>query len=173
MERWVAKCTISKFHAFLLLYCSITYTYIHTFIQFCLLFCFILCLSCCLSVCPVCLCVCSLPNVHLSPLQLLEACVKNCGQKFHQELGKFKFLNELIRLISPKVRQGISLYPDYLVLTSGLIFRSCFLYVHVYGRALKLPIILEKYTTNLLAGLLMTPTKDSPIYTVCDKRMNL
>lgn len=29
--------------------------------------------------------------------------MKNCGQRFHQELGKFKFLNELIRLISPKV----------------------------------------------------------------------
>ena len=35
--------------------------------------------------------------------QLLEACVKNCGQRFHQELGKFRFLNELIRMISPKV----------------------------------------------------------------------
>ena len=35
--------------------------------------------------------------------QVLEACVKNCGQRFHQELGKFKFLNELIRLLSPKV----------------------------------------------------------------------
>lgn len=40
---------------------------------------------------------------HGISLQLLEACVKNCGQKFHQELGKFKFLNEFIRMISPKV----------------------------------------------------------------------
>ena len=37
-------------------------------------------------------------------LQLLEACVKNCGKPLHQELGKFRFLNDLIRLISPKVR---------------------------------------------------------------------
>ena len=29
--------------------------------------------------------------------------MKNCGRKFHQELGKFRFLNELIRMISPKV----------------------------------------------------------------------
>ena len=35
-------------------------------------------------------------------LALLEACVKNCGRNFHQELGKFRFLNEMIRMISPK-----------------------------------------------------------------------
>ena len=35
--------------------------------------------------------------------KVLEACVKNCGQRFHQELGKFKFLNEIIRMLSPKV----------------------------------------------------------------------
>ena len=36
-------------------------------------------------------------------VKVLEACVKNCGQRFHQELGKFKFLNEIIRMLSPKV----------------------------------------------------------------------
>ena len=46
--------------------------------------------------------------VHVSviPLlrcQVLEACVKNCGQRFHAELGKFRFLNEVIRMLSPKV----------------------------------------------------------------------
>ena len=40
-------------------------------------------------------------------LQVLEACVKNCGRKFHQELGKFRFLNELIRMISPKVSHTV------------------------------------------------------------------
>ena len=35
--------------------------------------------------------------------QTLEACVKNCGRRFHQEIGKFKFLNELIKVVSPKV----------------------------------------------------------------------
>ncbi|ESP03919.1 hypothetical protein LOTGIDRAFT_230220 [Lottia gigantea] len=32
----------------------------------------------------------------------LEECVKNCGQYFHQEIGKFRFLNEIIKVISPK-----------------------------------------------------------------------
>lgn len=36
-------------------------------------------------------------------LQVLEACMKNCGRRFHNEVGKFKFLNELIKVVSPKV----------------------------------------------------------------------
>uniref|UniRef100_A0A672FUE6 ADP-ribosylation factor-binding protein GGA3-like n=1 Tax=Salarias fasciatus TaxID=181472 RepID=A0A672FUE6_SALFA len=28
--------------------------------------------------------------------------MKNCGQRFHNEVGKFKFLNELIKVVSPK-----------------------------------------------------------------------
>ncbi|KAL9956982.1 hypothetical protein ACROYT_G038553 [Oculina patagonica] len=35
-------------------------------------------------------------------LNLIEACVKNCGQRFHTEVGKYRFLNELIKLISSK-----------------------------------------------------------------------
>ena len=35
--------------------------------------------------------------------QLIEACVQNCGQRFHTEVGKYRFLNELIKLISSKV----------------------------------------------------------------------
>ncbi|XP_071953779.1 ADP-ribosylation factor-binding protein GGA1-like [Antedon mediterranea] len=38
----------------------------------------------------------------LQALQTTETCVKNCGEYFHREIGKFRFLNELIRLISPK-----------------------------------------------------------------------
>ncbi|XP_071501663.1 ADP-ribosylation factor-binding protein GGA1-like [Diadema antillarum] len=38
----------------------------------------------------------------LQALTVLEACVKNCGEPFHRELGKFRFLNEMIKLISPK-----------------------------------------------------------------------
>lgn len=34
--------------------------------------------------------------------QLLEQCVKSCGPSFHSEIGKFRFLNELIKLVSPK-----------------------------------------------------------------------
>lgn len=35
-------------------------------------------------------------------LAVLEACVRSCGTPFHAEVGKFKFLNEIIKLISPK-----------------------------------------------------------------------
>ncbi|BFZ02797.1 hypothetical protein BsWGS_05836 [Bradybaena similaris] len=38
----------------------------------------------------------------LFALTTLEACVKNCGRYFHQEIGKFRFLNELIKVVSPK-----------------------------------------------------------------------
>lgn len=30
--------------------------------------------------------------------------MKNCGRRFHSEVAKFKFLNELVKVISPKVR---------------------------------------------------------------------
>lgn len=30
--------------------------------------------------------------------------MKNCGRRFHNEVGKFRFLNELVKVISPKVR---------------------------------------------------------------------
>ena len=35
-------------------------------------------------------------------LAVLEAGVKSCGPVFHTEVGKFKFLNEMIKLVSPK-----------------------------------------------------------------------
>ncbi|KAK2160731.1 hypothetical protein LSH36_127g04020 [Paralvinella palmiformis] len=38
----------------------------------------------------------------LFALSALEACVKNCGRRFHQEIGKFRFLNEVIKVVSPK-----------------------------------------------------------------------
>ncbi|XP_019717301.1 ADP-ribosylation factor-binding protein GGA3a [Hippocampus comes] len=38
----------------------------------------------------------------LQALMVLEACMKNCGQRFQNEVGKFRFLNELIKVISPK-----------------------------------------------------------------------
>lgn len=34
---------------------------------------------------------------------MLETCMKNCGSRFHSEVAKFKFLNELVKVISPKV----------------------------------------------------------------------
>lgn len=29
--------------------------------------------------------------------------MKNCGRRFHNEVGKYRFLNELIKVVSPKV----------------------------------------------------------------------
>ncbi|XP_072512084.1 ADP-ribosylation factor-binding protein GGA1 isoform X2 [Notamacropus eugenii] len=35
-------------------------------------------------------------------LTVLETCMKTCGKRFHDEVGKFRFLNELIKVVSPK-----------------------------------------------------------------------
>ncbi|XP_018044235.1 PREDICTED: ADP-ribosylation factor-binding protein GGA1 [Atta colombica] len=38
----------------------------------------------------------------LQALSLLDTCMKRCGPLFHAEVGKFRFLNEMIKLVSPK-----------------------------------------------------------------------
>ncbi|XP_037647491.1 ADP-ribosylation factor-binding protein GGA3 isoform X1 [Sebastes umbrosus] len=38
----------------------------------------------------------------LQALTVLEACMKNCARRFHNEVGKYRFLNELIKVVSPK-----------------------------------------------------------------------
>ncbi|XP_066131955.1 ADP-ribosylation factor-binding protein GGA2 [Saccopteryx bilineata] len=38
----------------------------------------------------------------LYALLVLETCVNHCGEKFHSEVAKFRFLNELIKVLSPK-----------------------------------------------------------------------
>ncbi|KAM4603825.1 ADP-ribosylation factor-binding protein GGA1-like isoform 1-T1 [Polymixia lowei] len=38
----------------------------------------------------------------MQALMVLEMCMKNCGKRFHTEVGKFRFLNELIKVVSPK-----------------------------------------------------------------------
>ncbi|XP_054992575.1 ADP-ribosylation factor-binding protein GGA2 isoform X1 [Sorex araneus] len=38
----------------------------------------------------------------LYALMVLETCVNYCGEKFHSEVAKFRFLNELIKVLSPK-----------------------------------------------------------------------
>ncbi|XP_072240521.1 ADP-ribosylation factor-binding protein GGA1-like [Leuresthes tenuis] len=38
----------------------------------------------------------------MQALTALETCMKNCGKRFHSEVGKFRFLNELIKVVSPK-----------------------------------------------------------------------
>uniref|UniRef100_A0A672QAB5 VHS domain-containing protein n=1 Tax=Sinocyclocheilus grahami TaxID=75366 RepID=A0A672QAB5_SINGR len=39
----------------------------------------------------------------LQALTVLEACMKNCGRRFHNEIARYRFLNELIKVVSPKV----------------------------------------------------------------------
>ncbi|XP_035516863.1 ADP-ribosylation factor-binding protein GGA3-like [Morone saxatilis] len=38
----------------------------------------------------------------LQALTVLEACMNNCGKRFHREAAKFRFLNELIKVLTPK-----------------------------------------------------------------------
>ncbi|XP_034044659.1 ADP-ribosylation factor-binding protein GGA1-like isoform X2 [Thalassophryne amazonica] len=38
----------------------------------------------------------------MQALTVLETCMKTCGKRFHREVGKFRFLNELIKVVSPK-----------------------------------------------------------------------
>ncbi|KAM9792607.1 ADP-ribosylation factor-binding protein GGA1-like [Neosynchiropus ocellatus] len=38
----------------------------------------------------------------LQALMVLEMCITDCGKRFHTEVGKFRFLNELIKVVSPK-----------------------------------------------------------------------
>ncbi|KZC06358.1 PREDICTED: ADP-ribosylation factor-binding protein GGA1 [Dufourea novaeangliae] len=42
----------------------------------------------------------------LQALALLDTCMRRCGSSFHAEIGKFRFLNEMIRLVSPKYLGG-------------------------------------------------------------------
>ncbi|XP_032670611.1 ADP-ribosylation factor-binding protein GGA3 [Odontomachus brunneus] len=42
----------------------------------------------------------------LQALSLLDTCMKRCGPLFHAEVGKFRFLNEMIKLVSPKYLGG-------------------------------------------------------------------
>ncbi|KAM6939846.1 ADP-ribosylation factor-binding protein GGA1-like isoform 2-T2 [Xenentodon cancila] len=42
----------------------------------------------------------------MQALMVLETCMKNGGKKFHTEVGKFRFLNELIKVVSPKYLGG-------------------------------------------------------------------
>ncbi|CAK9809185.1 ADP-ribosylation factor-binding protein GGA1 [Anthophora plagiata] len=42
----------------------------------------------------------------LQALALLDTCMRRCGPSFHAEIGKFRFLNEMIRLVSPKYLGG-------------------------------------------------------------------
>lgn len=38
----------------------------------------------------------------LLALSMLDRCMRRCDVNFHAEVGKFRFLNEMIKLVSPK-----------------------------------------------------------------------
>lgn len=38
----------------------------------------------------------------LQTLNILDTCMQRCGATFQSEVGKFRFLNEMIKLVSPK-----------------------------------------------------------------------
>ena len=42
--------------------------------------------------------------VTLQALNVVEVCVKNCGVNFHNEVGKYKFINELIKVIARRCK---------------------------------------------------------------------
>ncbi|CAG0916420.1 unnamed protein product [Notodromas monacha] len=41
-------------------------------------------------------------EIALRALEVLEACVRRCGPRFQAEVGKFRFLNEIVKLVSPR-----------------------------------------------------------------------
>ena len=45
------------------------------------------------------------PNepIALRAIHVMDQCSKLCGKPFQSQIGKFRFLNELIKLVSPKV----------------------------------------------------------------------
>uniref|UniRef100_A0A8C7YFX8 Golgi associated, gamma adaptin ear containing, ARF binding protein 3b n=1 Tax=Oryzias sinensis TaxID=183150 RepID=A0A8C7YFX8_9TELE len=45
--------------------------------------------------------ICSQEWEALQALTVLEACMKNCGKRFHREVGRYRYLNELVKLVSP------------------------------------------------------------------------
>ena len=52
-------------------------------------------------------------------VQVTDECVKKCGRRFQDEVGKFRFLNEMIKMISPKVCHKLNMvpYPFYALRT--------------------------------------------------------
>ena len=44
----------------------------------------------------------------MAALDVLQRCVESCGPSFHAEIGKFRFLNEIVKVISPKVSDFIT-----------------------------------------------------------------
>lgn len=59
--------------------------------------------------------------------------MNHCGEKFHSEVAKFRFLNELIKVLSPKVSTMVLALPSapgpasrlFLCTEAGLLHSPC------------------------------------------------
>ncbi|XP_043271852.1 ADP-ribosylation factor-binding protein GGA1 isoform X2 [Venturia canescens] len=92
----------------------------------------------------------------LQALTLLDTCMKRCGHTFHAEIGKFRFLNVMIKLVSPKY------LGDKTALAVRLkIFQLLSTWVRDYPREVK---IRETYEMLKKQGII----KDVPISPVID-----
>ena len=49
--------------------------------------------------------------------------MKHCGRRFHQEVGKFRFLNEIIKVISPKVCAPLPLNCGFVVVKMSFLMK--------------------------------------------------
>ncbi len=85
-------------------------------------------------------------------MKILEACVKNCGEPMHEIIGRFRFLNELIKLISPKY---------YGSRTSEATKKKCIELLYSWSRDLPgKPKIKEAYEMIKKQGIVMTDPVD-------------
>ncbi|CAF0976858.1 unnamed protein product [Brachionus calyciflorus] len=84
----------------------------------------------------------------LIALYTLEACVKNCGERFHDLIGRFRFLNEIIKLVSPKY---------YGNKTSDKVKQRCIEILYSWSVHLNRPKITEAYEMLKKQGIV---TKD-------------
>lgn len=55
--------------------------------------------------------------------------MKNCGRRFHAEVGKYRFLNELIKVVSPKVSTHSPYTLTLFLLTAHPTLTSCLQYM--------------------------------------------
>ncbi|XP_066998251.2 ADP-ribosylation factor-binding protein GGA1 [Anabrus simplex] len=86
-------------------------------------------------------------------LALLDLCMKECGANFQAEVGKFRFLNELIKLVSPKYLGGRT-SPQVRQKVLNLLYT----WTKDYSHETK---ILEAYDMLKKQGVI---SKDDPVY---------
>lgn len=58
--------------------------------------------------------------------------MKNCGRRFHNEVGKFRFLNELIKVVSPKVSGSFLISRNFFCVSPSPILLA-FTTQHLHG----------------------------------------